>query len=59
MSSMGYEVYEKDDTVYIKRGGRVQMKVPFVDFNALYKYGATDKTRARQLRSILMKYRDT
>lgn len=59
MSSMGYEVYEKDDTVYIKRGGRVQMKVPSGDFNALYKYGATDKTRARQLRSILMKYRDT
>lgn len=59
MSSMGYEVYEKNDTVYIKRGGRVQMKVPFVDFNTLYKYGATDKARARQLRSILMKYRDT
>lgn len=59
MSSMGYEVYEKDDTVYIKRGGRVQMKVPLAAFNTLYKYGATDKARARQLRSILMKYRDT
>ena len=35
------------------------MKVPFADFNTLYKYGATDKARARQLRSILMKYRDT
>ena len=59
MSSMGYEVYEKDDTVYIKRGGRVQMKVPFADFNTLYKYGATDKARARQLRAVLKKYRDT
>lgn len=59
MSSMGYEVYEKDDTVYIKRGGSVQMKVPYADFNTLYKYGATDKARARQLRAVLKKYRDT
>ncbi len=35
------------------------MKVSFADFNALYKYGVTDKARARQLRSILRKYRDT
>lgn len=59
MSTMGYEVYEKDDTVYIKKGGRVQKKLPFVDFNDLYKYGASDKARARQLRAILKKYRDT
>lgn len=59
MSTMGYEVYEKDDTVYIKKGGRVQKKVPFVDFNDFYKYGVKDKARARQLRAILMKYRDT
>ncbi len=59
MSSMGYEVYQKDDTVFFKKGGKVQMKVPFADFNALYKYGMTDRARARQLRSILKKYRDT
>lgn len=59
MSTMGYEVYEKDDTVYIKKGGRIQKKVPFVDFNDLYKHGASDKVRARQLRAILLKYRDT
>lgn len=59
MSSMGYEVYQKDDTVFIKKGGKVQMKVPFADFNALYKYGMTNRARARQLRSILKKYRDT
>lgn len=59
MSSMGYEVYQKEDTAFIKRGGKVQMKVPLADFNSLYKYGATDQARARQLRSILKKYRDT
>lgn len=59
MSSMGYEVYQKDDMVYFKRGGKVQMKVPFVDFNSLYTYGKTDRARARKLRSILLKYRDT
>lgn len=59
MSSMGYEVYQKKDTVFFKRGGKVQMKVPFADFNDLYTYGVTDRARARQLRSILRKYRDT
>lgn len=58
MSTMGYKVYEKEDTVYIKNGGRIQKKVPLVDFNDLYKYGVSDKARARQLRAILRKYRD-
>ncbi|PWL58952.1 MAG: mobilization protein [Bacteroidales bacterium] len=59
MSAMGYEVYQKDDTAFIKKGGKVRMKVPLADFNDLYKYGATDRARARQLRTILKKYRDT
>lgn len=59
ISSMGYEVFQKNDTVFFKRGGKIHMKVPFADFNALYKYGVTDRARARQLRSILRKYRDT
>ena len=58
MSSMGYEVYQKDDTAFLKRGGKVQMKVPMADFNSFYKYGVTDRARARQLRSILKKYRN-
>ncbi len=59
MSSMGYEVYQKNDNVFFKKSGKVQMKVPLADFNDLYTYGKTDRTRARQLRSILRKYRDT
>lgn len=59
MSSMGYEVFQKDDSVFFKRGGKVQMTVQLADLNSLYKYGETDKKRARQLRQILRKYRDT
>ncbi len=58
MTSLGYETYHKDDTVYIKQGGSVKMKVPLADFNTLYKYGKTDRKRAKQLRAILKKYRD-
>ena len=58
MTSMGYETYQKDDTVYIKQGGSVKMKVSSADFNTLYKYGVTDRKRARQIRGILKKYRD-
>ncbi len=58
MSSMGYETYEKNDTVFIKYGGKVLLKVPYADFNGFYSYGKTDISRTRQLRSILKKYRD-
>lgn len=58
MTSMGYEVYQKDGTVFIKHGGKVQHKLPLSDIEALYKRGHTDRARCRQLRSILKKYRD-
>ena len=58
MLSMGYETYQKDDTVFIKHGGKVQQKIPFAEITALYKPGKRDRNRCRQLRSILKKYRD-
>ena len=58
MLSMGYETYQKDDTVFIKHGGKVQQKIPFAEIAALYKPGNWDRNRCRQLRSILKKYRD-
>ena len=58
MLSMGYEIYQKDDTVFIKHGGKVQQKIPFAEIAALYKPGNWDRNRCRQLRSILKKYRD-
>lgn len=58
MVSMGYEVYQKDGTVFVKHSGKVQRKLPLSDIEALYRKGNTDRARRRQLRSILKKYRD-
>ena len=58
MTSMGYEVYQKDGTVFVKHGGKVQEKLPLTDIEALYKKGYYNRARNRQLRSILIKYRD-
>lgn len=46
MLSLGYETYLKDDTVFIKHGGRVQQKIPFAEIAALYKPGATETETA-------------
>lgn len=58
MTSMGYEVYQKDGTVFVKHGGKVQEKLPLSSIEALYKKGYYNRARNRQLRSILKKYRD-
>ena len=58
MYSLGYETYQKDGKVFIKRGGKVQQKLSLSEIEALYHSGYRDKTRCRQLRSILKKYRD-
>lgn len=56
---MGYETYKKDSTVFIKYGGKVQREIPLAEIEAHYKSGRRDRMRCRQLRSILLKYRDT
>jgi hypothetical protein len=58
MVSMGYEVYQKDENVFIKHGGKVQKEIPFSEIESLFKSGYRERTRCRQLRSILKKYRD-
>lgn len=58
MTSMGYEIYHKNGTVFVKHGGKVQKKLPLSSIEALYKKGYYSKARNRQLRSILKKYRD-
>ena len=35
MLSMGYEIYQKDDTVFIKHGGKVQQCLPLAEVEAL------------------------
>ena len=58
LTSMGYEAFEKNGTVYIKYGGKVQKQVQLSEITALYNKGTRDRERNRQLRSILKKYRD-
>ena len=58
MVSMGYEVYQKDGNVFVKHGGKVQKEISFSEIESLFKSGYRERTRCRQLRSILKKYRD-
>ena len=55
---MGYEAYKKDDTAFIKHGGKVQRQIPLSEIEQLFKSGYRERARCRQLRSILKKYRD-
>lgn len=58
LTSMGYEVYQKKDKVFVKHGGKVQKELSLSEIKALFKNGYRDRVRCRQLRSILKKYRD-
>ena len=55
---MGYEVYQKDGNVFVKHGGKVQKEISFSEIESLFKSDYRERTRCRQLRSILKKYRD-
>ena len=52
MVSMGYEVYQKDENVFVKHGGKVQKEIPFSEIESLFKSGYRERTRYRQLRSL-------
>lgn len=58
MSSMGYEVYEKNDVVYVKRDGAVQTKIGFAEICDRFHRVRIDDSRRRQLWAMLRKYRD-
>lgn len=58
LSSLGYEAYEKEDMLYVKKGGQVQTKLPLAEIISLFQNRERDKYRERQLRAILTKYRD-
>ena len=51
-------VYKKDENVFIKHGGKVQRQISLSEIEALFKSGYRERSRCRQLRSILKKYRD-
>ena len=55
---MGYEVYKKEEKVYVKKGGRIQEEIPLSVLEQFYKQSQSDSARNRQLREILKSYRD-
>lgn len=57
MSSLGYNVVQKEDRVYMFRGGKLQYQLPIAEMEQLYQKGG-DKARNAQLRAFLNKYRE-
>lgn len=58
LESSGYECYEKDDRLCIKRDGHVIDTLPMATVHSHLKSFEPDEKRRRQLRAILKKYRD-
>jgi len=63
MQAMNYECYIKNDTVYIKKGGMIQITVPFEEVNKKIErnklYRREDPAEYAKWRAIFRKYRDT
>ena len=58
LESSGYECYEKDDCLCIKRDGHVIDTLPMATVQSHLQSFEPDEKRRRQLRAILKKYRD-
>lgn len=59
LTSMGYETYEEDDFLYIKKGGIVHTNIPMSEINLLCSRDTTpDLQRIKQLGAIFKKYRN-
>lgn len=64
LSTMGYESYQWQDQLVVKKGGSVKSRLPLSDIQTLMienenrRKEIDDKKRRMQLRSILQKYRD-
>lgn len=58
LSSLGYESYVKDDTLYIKRQGTVQMKVAVSEIEDSFPERRRNRQRQLEIKAILLKYRN-
>ena len=58
LESSGYECYEKDGNLCIKRDGHVIDTLPLTTIQQHLQTFETDERRRKQLRAILLKYRD-
>ena len=55
LGTMGYDVYDKDDTIYVKKGGWIQAKIPLVEI-VFQTERKRDRKREKQLKAIFLKY---
>lgn len=58
LESMGYQCYEQDNQLCIKRDGCVIERLNLSDISSKCQNTTIDEKRQRQLRAILLKYRD-
>lgn len=60
MESLGYEVYKEDDSIKVKKDGKVQDELKIADIEGRFTKMDKEKSKKRrkQLKAILMKYRD-
>lgn len=58
LESMGYQCYERDNQLCIKRDGSVIERLNLSEINSKCQSSTIDEKRQRQLRAILLKYRD-
>lgn len=58
LESSGYECYDKDDNLCIKRDGHVIETLPLATIQQHCQTFEPDEKRRKQLRAILLKYRD-
>ena len=58
LESMGYQCYERDNQLCIKRDGCVIERLNLSEISSKCQNATIDEKRQRQLRAILLKYRD-
>lgn len=58
LNSMGYESYEEESSLNVKKGGVVKGKIALSRLEPFYKPYKRDKQREGQLKAVFLKYRD-
>lgn len=58
LNSLGYEAYDKNGILNVKKNGMVQKRIPIKKLTPLFKKQVRDWKRNMQLKAILLKYRD-
>ena len=58
LSTMGYSTYEKNEQLFVRRGGKNVMSVNVADIASAFKNIDDERKRRAQLRAVMKKYKD-